>query len=257
MAYLEYQELLAIISMRYNELLAENLVGIYVHGSIAFGCFNWNKSDIDFIVVVNKSINQQTKLQLLQVLEYLRNRAPQKGFEMSVVLGEYCKNFVYPTPYELHFSNGWLKRYLENPLTLCNDDYKTDYDLAAHFTVIKNAGIVLCGKPISEVFGDIPKEDYLDSIRKDVETAAEDVTNYPVYIILNLCRVYAYIKDGLILSKEKGGQWGLENLPKQYNDLITSILNNYTQGAEVLKNAALQINFCKYMSNLIFSDIYY
>lgn len=177
---------------------------------------------------------------------------------MSVVLERYCKKFVYPTPYELHFSNDCLKQYLENPLLLCNDDPKTDYDLAAHFTVITNAGVVLCGKPISEVFSDIPREEYLDSIRKDIENAREDMVDFPVNVILNLCRVYSYIRDGLVLSKAEGGQWGLINLPEKYHSLIAAMLDNYIQGTDTqsmafCKDKTLQIDFCEYMLNLIFN----
>lgn len=41
-------EILQKIKTSYQEILADKLVGIYVHGSIAFQCFNWKKSDIDF-----------------------------------------------------------------------------------------------------------------------------------------------------------------------------------------------------------------
>ena len=54
-------ELLAIIKREYSTILREKLVGIYVHGSIAFGCFNWARSDIDFLVVVNESLSQVEK----------------------------------------------------------------------------------------------------------------------------------------------------------------------------------------------------
>lgn len=37
-----------------------------------------------------------------------------------------------------------------------------DRDLAAHITVVRQVGITLCGKNIREVFGEIPKADYLD-----------------------------------------------------------------------------------------------
>ena len=250
---MDYQYLLTTISGQYSRLLGENLIGIYVHGSIAFGCFDWNRSDIDFIVVVDKPVPQAVKLQLLQILVDLNKQAPSKGFEMSVVLRRVCEDFVHPTPYELHFSNDWLANYLEDPLSVCNDDYKTDFDLAAHFTVIVNVGIVLCGEAIDKVFGTIPKDDYLDSICKDIENAKEDVVHYPVYVILNLCRVYAYIKDGLVLSKEKGGQWGLANLQVQYCSLITSMLNNYANGEPFVSDNDLQIDFCEYMINLIFA----
>lgn len=250
-----YKSLLKTISEQYQDLLGDNLVGIYLHGSIAFGCFNWDRSDIDFIVVVEDALLPKTKIELLNVLEKLCKQAPEKGFEMSIIQKKYCQDFIYPTPYELHFSNDWrLPRYLENPLLLRNNVMETDHDLAAHFTVIKKMGLVLFGAPITEVFGSIPKEDYLDSIRLDIEKSKEDVLDNPVYVILNLCRVYAYIKDGAVLSKEQGGQWGLKNLPDQYYNLIIAMLNNYTRGTMFTTNKNLQIDFCEYMLEQIFDS---
>lgn len=249
---MDYNPLLATIAERYSKILGDNLVGIYIHGSIAFHCFNWAKSDIDFIVVVNDALSPQTKLDLLQVLEELCLQAPQKGFEMSVVLKKVCRDFKYPTPYELHFSNDWLERYVENPLLLCNDDVQSDYDLAAHFTVIKHRGIVLMGQPVSEVFGDIPAEHYLDSIRADIEHAKEDVVSNPIYVILNLCRVYAFMKTGLVLSKEEGGQWGMKELPRRYAPLLMEALKSYTTEAALETDEELKMDFAAYMLDQIF-----
>jgi len=236
--------LLSSVVKQYENILHENLVGIYAHGSIGFGCFNWERSDIDFIVVIKTPISGQAKLQLIDVL--IKSQAPPKGFEMSIVLEEYCNNFIYPTPYELHFSNDCPVEYSDEP--------KTDYDLAAHFTVIKNVGIVLCGKPISEVFGDIASEYYLDSICRDIENAVEHILDYPVYITLNLCRVYAYIKDSVVISKEQGGQWGLENLLQRYHKLIAAMLDNYVAGTALDADEPLEIEFAKYMFGLIFPN---
>ena len=248
---MEYNSLLSAIAAQYQQILDKNLVGIYAHGSIAFGCFNWDRSDIDFIVVIDRPISQQDKLQLLQLLINLSDQAPPKGFEMSVVLRKHCKDFIYPTPYELHFSNNYLEEHAKNPLLLCRDSPQYDPDLAAHFTVIANTGIVVYGEPIAEVFGAVPREYYLDSVRKDVENAGKSVVDNPVYIILNLCRVYAYRRDGLILSKEKGGQWGLRNLPPPYHRLIALALDSYSNGTTFCKSEPLQIEFCEYMSNFI------
>jgi len=248
--------LLETIAQQYTNILGKNLVGVYIHGSIAFDCFNWDRSDIDIIVVVNAPLPQQTKQQLLQTLINLADKAPPKGFEMSVVLEKYCKTFVYPTPYELHYGNDCLDDYLKNPLSLCNNEAKTDEDLAAHFTVIKRVGIVLCGAPIAEVFSEVPKESYLDSIRNDIENAKVLITEHPVYITLNLCRVYAYMVDGKVLSKEQGGKWGLENLPSKYHNLIAQVRDNYVSGTALNKDKndkALQINFAEYMLGLIFN----
>lgn len=218
-------------------------------------CFRWDQSDIDFIVVAEDPIPQQTKIELLKVLERIHPNAPEKGLEMSVVLRTYCEKFVHPTPYELHFSNEWrLVNYLENPLSLNSYSSVTDYDLAAHFTVIKTVGQVVIGKPVAEVFGCIPRAEYLDSICRDIKEAKADVANNPVYVILNLCRVYAYIRDTAILSKEQGAKWGLKNLPAQYHNLISNMLNRYTGDIMTIDNQELQSEFCEYMLEQIFRE---
>lgn len=250
---MDYKTIIDLISKKYKEILNENLVGIYLHGSIALNCFNWEKSDIDFIIVINEKLSQETKLLLLKILGDLRLEAPKKGLEMSVVLKEYCTNFKYPTPYELHYSNQWLEKYLENPLSLCGEEIKIDKDLAAHFTIIKYVGSVVYGQPIEEVFGKVPKENYIDSIKCDIEDAKVEIIHNPVYIVLNLCRVLAYIKEDLILSKEQGGVWGLKNLPREHCNILNDALNSYRTDIIMNINKKEAEIFCDYMIWEIFT----
>ncbi len=106
----------------------------------------------------------------------------------------------------------------------------TDKDLAAHVTIIKNRGRCLAGAPIDEVFGDVPGEDYMDSISGDIADAALDLPENTMYYTLNLTRVLAYKKEGLILSKKEGGEWGLKNLSEEFHPLIRKALEEYSQG---------------------------
>ena len=225
------RELLDIIQSEYCDILADKLVGIYVHGSIAFGCFSWERSDIDFLVIVSAPLTQKEKEALISVLLNFENSAPPKGFEMSVVLESVCNPFVYPTPYELHFSNSYIESYKADLPAQCRSLNGTDKDLAAHFTVTRAVGIPLCGKPVNAVFGEVPRENYIDSILYDIESAADEIIRDPIYFILNLCRVQAYLTDGLILSKEQGGEWGAEHLPC-YSALINNARAAYIAGCE-------------------------
>ena len=45
------------LQTRYTAILASNLVGMYVHGSIAMGCFKPDSSDIDVLVVVDQPLS--------------------------------------------------------------------------------------------------------------------------------------------------------------------------------------------------------
>ncbi|MGN7761522.1 nucleotidyltransferase domain-containing protein [Paenibacillus sp. 22594] len=49
------QALLDQVVAPFKEELKGNLLGIYLHGSLAMGCFNPLKSDVDFLVVVKKA----------------------------------------------------------------------------------------------------------------------------------------------------------------------------------------------------------
>lgn len=225
------QELLETISAAYQSILGTKLSGIYVHGSLAFGCFRWDISDIDFLAVVKEPLTLSEKESLIAMLLELDAYAPPKGLEMSVVLEQVCSPFLYPTPFELHFSNAHKSRCREDLTKYCRTMNGADPDLAAHITVTRRVGYKLCGKPIPEVFGPVPREAYLDSILRDIQDAQSDIREQPIYCILNLCRVMAFLEEDLVLSKEQGGQWGITHLP-EHAALICSALDTYTQSTD-------------------------
>lgn len=210
-----------------REILGENLVGLYVHGSLAFGCFTWQNSDIDYLAVVKRPLTQTEKEAYIDALLQINRSAPPKGIEMSVVLEEHCRRFVHPTPYELHFSNAHLARAEADLTAYCEAMRGLDPDLAAHFTVTRAVGKVLYGAPVAEVFAPVPREAYLDSIRQDMENAAEDILQNPVYVILNLCRVLAAVKEGLVLSKASGGGWAMPRIVAADGALVRAALDAY------------------------------
>lgn len=211
-----------------KEILGDNLVGVYLHGSAVMGCFNEKKSDIDLLVVVNEEIPDKTKMRYMDMVVRLNADAPEKGIEMSIVRKDVCKPFVYPTPFELHFSAAHLEWYKSDPADYVAKMKGTDKDLAAHFMIIYHRGKCLYGNEIKDVFEKISREDYFDSILSDIEDAEEDIITNPVYIVLNLCRVLAYKREDLILSKKEGGEWGLKNLPEKHHALILQALGEYT-----------------------------
>lgn len=230
--------LLQRVCDEYRRILGKKMVGFYVHGSIAFGCFTWGTGDIDFLVVVDAPLAQREKEALIRVLLALTPDAPPKGFEMSVVLRDVCDPFQYPTPFELHFSNTHKARAEADLPAYCRGMHGEDPDLAAHFTVIRHVGERLFGAEIADVFGDVPRACYVDSILADVGDAAQDILTNPVYITLNLCRVLACLEDGAVLSKQQGGQWGLAHLPQGYHPLLQSALEAY-EGAAFTETALL------------------
>lgn len=157
-----------------QRMMGKNLVGVYLHGSLAMGCFNPWESDLDLLVVVDK-------------------------------------------------------------------------DLAVHATISHSYGKVLQGQEIPQVFGEVPRAAYLDSIWEDISDAREEILTQTVYITLNLCRVLAYLREGLVLSKKAGGEWGLQAVPGKYHPFLRSALSSYGTDADMTQDEETAAGFAEFM----------
>ena len=65
-------------------------VGVYAHGSLTLGCFRWDSSDLDFLLVTGGPPTQAQKEALAQLLLKYSPAAPPKGLEMSAVRRADC-----------------------------------------------------------------------------------------------------------------------------------------------------------------------
>jgi len=213
-----------------KKILRDRLAGIYLHGSSVMGCYQPKKSDLDFLVVVNAALSDAEKRRFMDGLLALDQECPAGGIEMSIVTKDVCDPFVYPTPFILHYSRMHTDWYRRDPEDYIRKMKGTDRDLAAHFTVIRSRGRCQYGLPVQELFGEVPEQDYIDSIWEDVSGAEEEITENPVYLTLNLARVLAYLKERKVLSKKEGGEWGLRFLPEQYHPLLHAALREYETG---------------------------
>ena len=126
-------------------------MGIYLHGSLALGCFNPKVSDIDFLIVVRDKLFLELKREVVKATLWLASLKdiPPKGLEFSIVLEKYLRDFIHPMPFEFHYSKVWHNAYEEDKIDLSKDN--RDRDLSAHIMVIINRGVCLYGKPIKFV----------------------------------------------------------------------------------------------------------
>ena len=88
----------------------------------------------------------------------------------------------------------------------------------------------------------------------------KDVRTFPIrQLILNLCRVLAFLKEDLILSRNEGGVWGINHLPDLYVPLVQAALLLYTNTGSMLQMpesplfaASALLNYAEYMKKEIF-----
>ena len=238
------RQLMLKIKDQYAAILGDNLVGIYLHGSLAAGCFRWDQGDIDFLVVARAPLSRDKKIALVEALYALEPEAPPKGLEMSVILEKYCRDIPYPVPFEIHYSPMHREAYERDPRGYCGGMHGADPDLTAHILCIGAFGETVFGPGIPRVFDQVKKEDALKAILYDLEDAEKHLHEQPVYYVLNLCRAVAYKRKDLVLSKRGGGEWALRSMSSVHQQVIQAALNAYNTGLGMFYNEGEAEAFC-------------
>ncbi|MFN8439718.1 MAG: GNAT family N-acetyltransferase [Caldilineaceae bacterium] len=215
-----------------KQLLGNDLVGAYLHGSMSFGCFNPNRSDIDLLVVTEQLMSTPTKRSIAELLLATSNHP--SPFEISFLTRSQLQPWQHPTPFDFHYSEAWREKTSQELASGTwqawqpnNTTVTGDIDLAGHITVINERGIVLAGAAIADVFPAVPPADYRDSILNDVESALAEIEKNPVYTILNTCRTLGWLQDSKIRSKDTGGIWALQHLPTELQPTVRQALETY------------------------------
>ncbi|NLG69554.1 MAG: DUF4111 domain-containing protein [Firmicutes bacterium] len=231
-------------------LAGASLVGVYLHGSLAMGGFHPRHSDLDLLVVTRSDPGATFRRALAAwLLQHSRNPYP---FEVHVLQMRDLHPWRHPAPFAFHYSEAW-RQPARDALARLQDPRElmpaTDPDLAAHVTVLRARGTCLCGKPIDEVFPEVPSDDYRDAILRDVHDAQVTVGRNPISTVLNLCRVVRYLADGTIASKAEAGAWAAMTLPKSHGQVAAWALAAY-RGDAASKQAPSEVRlaaFVQYM----------
>lgn len=218
----------------FTELLArelrQDLIGIYLHGSLATGSYFPPKSDIDILAVVRRNLPAGFLCDLgTMVAEYASTCPTVGNLECSIITLSTARHIPDPMPYEFHYSVVWHDRLLNKEV-----DYqgpRFDTDLFAHVLCVKKRGQCLYGQRIDRVFGEVPWSRFMFAILDDLDwvLAGENILEAPYYCILNICRVTQLLVERreYTYSKLEGGLWGLGYFPASLTPLIQKALRIY------------------------------
>lgn len=212
-----------------TDVLGTSLVGMYVHGSLALGCFN-ARSDVDLIAAVSRPLGLEEKLALTDVL--LHVSAAPYAIELHVLTTDQLHSWRHPSGFELHFGETHRESLAVEPVAELERMSPTDPDLAAHVKVARAAGIALAGLPPHEAFPEIPWEDYADALRRDLEWTR--TSRSALYGILSPCRVWASLETGEVHSKASGAEWALPRLPADLRPHVQRALASYVGAGEAI-----------------------
>jgi predicted nucleotidyltransferase len=197
------------------DLLGPNLVGLYVYGSLAFGCYNPARSDVDVLVVTRRRIAAEARPALSDLLHTFSN------LEITFFSRADLDPWRYPCPYDLHHSDSGQKQ----------DGAGVDF--AAEITNARTAGVALVGPLAVALLPEVPAEDYVDCVVRDIRWARALDPPEPVYLALSCCRALAFARTGTVMSKAEGAEWAANELPDDFRPLASRALTLYRDGAEI------------------------
>lgn len=208
--------LLCEMANDFPRLLENNLVGIYLWGSLTYDGFDERCSDADLIVVTEKDVIEREFSALDEWFsQKLKENEWTGRLDMRFVIdGEFLDKNSKCVGY--HF--GELKRHGSdaNPFIWIN---------------IGKSGITLWGKPAKEIAPEISEEILRDALFLEIEYLKEDLAAnagdqshlaffHNSYAVLTACRIFYTANHQTLVSKEQAFQWALENIPEKWHSII-------------------------------------
>jgi streptomycin 3"-adenylyltransferase len=196
--------------------LSENIVGAYLHGSIAFPEYNPEAGDIDFYVVLRRSPNRSE----VKSLDRLHRSLGKFRF------GRKLDGF--------YISNGAARK-RENPRDLVYGAHGrihrggSDDAWALHREhFARSAYIRLYGPKASRIFLRANWPEIRRALYRQLVYARRIIDSDPWWSVLNLCRlVYSFKRGRIAVSKLGAANWALKSFPSRWKPLIRSAAKTY------------------------------
>lgn len=227
-----YPELRTVLNAFVAEITAElreNLVGIYLIGSIASGDFD-SDSDVDFLVVTNHELTEANRksLQDIQIKIHDIDCYPAKHLEGSYISLSDLNDWDIVGEKKLYyFDNG-----------------STTYEHSTHDNqwhvrwILRERGITLIGPKPETILQPIP----LDGMYNEIKTTMLQVMKYfqdeidcPLgfwnsrfgqsFAVLTYCRMLHTLHTGTVQSKKAGAKWAKEFVDPRWIKLIDQAWN--------------------------------
>jgi hypothetical protein len=219
-----------------KRLLRERIVGLYLSGSLTYGDFLPERSDIDLQAVVWSPLTEDELRSVEQLHRQIEKRCPQwaNRIECSYVPLELMKELTPPAKPRPWWGFGTL--YAEAPAG-------TEW-IINHYLLSKH-GIALEGPDFNELIPPIDihlvrqasaRDLFQEWVPKVDDAAWLSNSHYQSYLVLNLCRILHTVILCQPVSKKVAGDWAKAVYP-QWKSLIEEA-EQWQYGREMKRQTA-------------------
>jgi streptomycin 3"-adenylyltransferase len=200
-----------VVSTLRDHLGAE-LVGAYLHGSLAMGGFNPGRSDVDILAVCTGSLSRERRMGVGRALAAIPRPSSGGDLELTLVTKAVARTPSAAPSFEVRVSTH------EEPSVVDGADRPSDEYLVIHFAIVQARGHVLIGPAPGGVFAAPDRASLIRAFLSDIEWAGESGAagweghHMPEfasmsYRVLNAARSWRYLESGDLGSKVEGAAW--------------------------------------------------
>jgi len=202
-----------------KRLLGKGIVGLYLSGSLSYGDFVPDRSDIDLQAIVRNPLTEDQLRSVEQLHKEVERRCPEWAdrIECSYVSLELLRELTPPAKARPWWGFGTF--YAEAP---AGNEWIINHYLLSKY------GIALEGPDFNDLIPPIDIQAVRQASARDLfqewvpkidDTAWLSNSHYQSYLVLNLCRILHTVIHGQPGSKKIAGQWVKARYP-QWKDLI-------------------------------------
>lgn len=223
MSWSNYDEVNYIIEELLNghkRIFGERLVAYYLYGSLIWGDFDPDTSDIDTLCVVSSEVTPKELEELCAMHEKIicENSRWQNRIEVHYAPIDGLKNFR-TVPFQMgNISPGESLHMIESGVDWIDEWY-----------CVQEYAITLYGMNQKLIIPHIEKHEFVETIcgyarsfGERIRTCKESCYSQ-AYAVLTLCRALYTLKEGEQISKPAAARWVVEFLP-EYSDIISGAL---------------------------------
>ncbi|HRI83507.1 MAG TPA: DUF4111 domain-containing protein, partial [Opitutaceae bacterium] len=206
---------------RAGRVLGKNLVGVYLHGSLAVGDFDERDSDLDFLVVVGEPLAEAEVAGLQAMHDRLHDFEAPWAQHLE---GSYLPKALLEQPEAVGVTPLW---YLDNGWRELTQSVHDNSWVV--FWILHRYGITVAGPEAKTLFGPVPA----DRLRREVlavmknwggdmrkDPAMISSVWYQSFAVISFCRMLQTLRTGEIHSKKTGVHWAQAELEPRWAGLI-------------------------------------
>lgn len=217
----EIPDLLQALLLGVQQVLGDNLVAVYLRGSLAMGDFDPATSDIDFFAIVEQRLSEA------------------EFADLAAMHGQLAK---LPNRYAEHLEGPYIDRAAarrfqpgEHHPTIARQEcltwYEHDYNWVLERWMVREHGLTLFGPSPETLIDPVSPDDLRAAVRLRLQDWVHwaDQPDDPdwllprshkAYVIETMCRALYTLTTGMLASKPLSITWALATLPEPWHTIV-------------------------------------